>query len=193
MKSTILPPKPSSLVELLGGSRNTLDHKARAMPFKKDKEDISMEALEELCLEMFVKSSGSADTAAATPATSATSSPSLPPSTPPQNDVRFKFEHLNTNIDDDYDDCVRPAVTTSTTITVSTQTSIITNNDESSINSLWRVPASQKSLRTRNPIRAIVDPIMAAAAAATMTEAPSASSNNNGSSAKDQISLAVSD
>jgi len=166
-----------------------------AMPFKKDtnegEEDISMVALEESCREMFVKSTSSTTTAA-TPATSATSSPSLPPATPPPNDDPFDFERLNSNIDDDYDDCDRPAATTSTTIAVSTHTSIITNNDQSGTNSLWRVPASRKSLRTRNPIRAIVDPIMAAAAAAATKEAPSASSDNNGSSAKDQISLAVS-
>ncbi len=158
------------LVELLGGSRSTLDHKVMAMPFTKDTSEVD---------------------SIMAPATSATSSPSLPPSTPPPDDVRFDFERLNSNIDDDYDHCHMPAATTSTAITVSTHSSNTTNNDESSTN--WRVPASRKSLRTRNPIRAIVDPIMAAAAAAAATnEASSASSDNNGSGAKDQISLAVS-
>jgi hypothetical protein len=172
-------------------------------------EEEMVELVEEALLEMFIKSPSST---AATPATSATSSPSLPPSTPPPNDIRFIFERLNANIDDDYNDN-EPGGTTSTatTITVSTLTSSATTNvnakaavaaavsnanlvnDKYNTNSLWNIPASKKSLRTRNPIRAIVDPIMAAAASSAAKVASSGTSDNNDhGGGEDQISLAVS-
>ena len=171
-------------------------------------EEEMVELVEEALLEMFIKSPSST---AATPATSATSSPSLPPSTPPPNDIRFIFERLNANIDDDCNDN-EPGGTTSTatTITVSTLTSSATTNvnakaaaaavsnanlvnDKYNTNSLWNIPASKKSLRTRNPIRAIVDPIMAAAASSAAKVASSDTSDNNDlGGGKDQISLAVS-
>ncbi len=174
-----------------------------------DAEEEMVELVEEALLEMFIKSTSST---AATPATSATSSPSLPPSTPPPNDIRFIFERLNANIDDDCNDN-EPGGTTSTatTITVSTLTSSATTNvnakaaaaavsnanlvnDEIRTDALWNIPASKKSLRTRNPIRAIVDPIMAAAAASSAAKVASSdtSDNNDLGGGKDQISLAVS-
>ena len=171
-------------------------------------EEEMVELVEEALLEMFIKSPSST---AATPATSATSSPSLPPSTPPPNDIRFIFERLNANIDDDCNDN-EPGGTTSTatTITVSTLTSSATTNvnakaaaaavsnanlvnDEIRTDPLWNIPASKKSLRTRNPIRAIVDPIMAAAASSAAKVASSGTSDNNDhGGGEDQISLAVS-
>ena len=63
--------------------------------------------------------------------------------------------------------------------------SLVDNNAASSIsscNSVIASPASQKSLRTHNPIRAIVDPIMA----------HSVKCGKERGDGKDQISLAVS-
>mmetsp|Transcript_13610 Transcript_13610/g.29607 ORF Transcript_13610/g.29607 Transcript_13610/m.29607 type:complete len:556 (-) Transcript_13610:148-1815(-) len=93
-----------------------------------------------------------------TPATSASSSPSLPPTNPPPHvHVPSCFEQLN-----------------GTTIT----TTACEEGERS-----WVAPASRKSLRTHNPIRAIVDPIMA-------TSIKSGEERGDG---KDQISLALGD
>lgn len=184
-----------------------------AMHLTKDDNEVAvavedeMVELEGSLLEMLAKSTTSTS---ATQSTSASSSPSLPPSTPPLNDGRFIFECLNNNVDDDLNDNGPAATTTTATaITLSpSHTSTTTNamaapsttifnniNDESTTNSLWEVPASKKSLRTRNPIRAIVDPIMAAAASSSASatkEELSSSADTCKDDVKEQISLAVS-
>jgi hypothetical protein len=55
----------------------------------------------------------------------------------------------------------------------------------------WRIPASKKSQRTRNPIRAIVDPIMAAEQS-RMRGDGGGNADGGTTVEKDQISLAVS-
>ena len=108
-----------------------------------------------------------------TPATSASSSPALSSTTPNEDFVNeMCFEELNVSSikeeipihdDDDDDDNNNGA------------------NEEKRHRS-WVAPASKKSLRTHNPIRAIVDPIMAS----------SIKSGVERGDGKDQISLAVS-
>jgi len=180
-----------------------------AMHLKKDGNEAlvveeEMVELEGSLLEkMFVKSTNSTS---ATPSTSASSSPSLPPSTPPPDDGRFIFEHLSNNISDDLNGYGQASTTTTaTTITLSPShtsttanamtapsTTTININDEIATSSVWKVPASKKSLRTRNPIRAIVDPIMAAAASSATKEELSSSADSCKDDVKEQISLAVS-
>ncbi len=107
-------------------------------------------------------------TASSTPATSTSSSPRLQPSTNPG--IQFSGFALQLN----------DAITT-----VELEES---SNDNIAASSLSRCngviasPASQKSLRTHNPIRAIVDPIMA----------HSVKCGKERGDGKDQISLAVS-
>ena len=96
-------------------------------------------------------------TTTTTPSTSASSSPSLPPSTPPSD--------------------VPPLTSTSHSNT--TEDAADANSQEESA---WVAPPSKKSLRTHNPIRAIVDPIMAS----------SIKCGKERGDGKDQISLAVS-
>ena len=111
-----------------------------------------------------------------TPTTSASSSPALSSTTPNEDAVNeMCFEELNVssckekipihdyNDDDDDDNNNGP-------------------NEETRHSSCWVAPASKKSLRTHNPIRAIVDPIMAS----------SIKSGVERGDGKDQISLAVS-
>jgi len=100
--------------------------------------------------------SNDGDTTTTTPSTSASSSPSLPPSTP-TNDV--------------------PPLTNA-----SRSSSTENGFDATSQESAWVAPPSKKSLRTHNPIRAIVDPIMA----------NSIKCGKERGDGKDQISLAVS-
>ncbi|KAL7530503.1 hypothetical protein ACHAXR_003530, partial [Thalassiosira sp. AJA248-18] len=96
-----------------------------------------------------------------TPATSTSSSPELPPSTPHHDvdDVPSCFDELNDTL----------------------ATATVLGQDDASI--AWVAPASQKSLRTHNPIRAIVDPIMSS----------SIKSGVERGDGKDQISLALGD
>ena len=127
-----------------------------------------------------------------TPSTSASSSPSLPSSTPPptppppvamaaaiarRGSIRFggmMGRRLASSVpaeeEDDEEEGASPLTS------------------PSSSSSGWRIPASRKSMRTRNPIRAIVDPIMAAemARGGDDDEYPTTTAR------KDQISLAVS-
>ena len=106
-----------------------------------------------------------------TPATSASSSPALSSTTPNEDFVNeMCFEELNVSsskeeIIHDYDDDDNNNGT-----------------NEEKRHSSWVAPASKKSLRTHNPIRAIVDPIMAS----------SIKSGVERGDGKDQISLAVS-
>eukprot|EP00986_Skeletonema_menzelii_P003241 scaffold971_cov142-Skeletonema_menzelii.AAC.5 len=106
-------------------------------------------------------------TASSTPATSASSSPYLQPSSSPHIPSGFALQ-LHGAISGDLED------------------SLVDNNAASSIsscNSVIASPASQKSLRTHNPIRAIVDPIMA----------HSVKCGKERGDGKDQISLALGD
>ena len=107
-------------------------------------------------------------TASSTPATSTSSSPRLQPSTTPHIFSGFALQ-LNDAIS-----------------TVEREESSNDNIAASSLSSCNSVviasPASQKSLRTHNPIRAIVDPIMA----------HSVKCGKERGDGKDQISLAVS-
>jgi hypothetical protein len=138
---------------------------------------------------------------ALTPSTSASTSPSLPPDSPPSASpppamlgggcIRYERRRLLGRLasvpasysfqcedDDDADD----------------------DDDEtsswSSSHKCWKIPASRKSHRTRNPIRAIVDPIMAAEQARMRRDARDGNDCDNDNDAttagKDQISLAVS-
>ena len=106
-----------------------------------------------------------------TPATSASSSPALSSTTPNEDFVNeMFFQELNVSsskeeIIHDYDDDDNNNGT-----------------NEEKRHSSWVAPASKKSLRTHNPIRAIVDPIMAS----------SIKSGVERGDGKDQISLAVS-
>jgi len=103
---------------------------------------------------------------AVTPSTSASSSPALSSSTPPHDvNVPSCFEQLNGTLSASFPP---------TTITTAT----LQDNEVS-----WVAPASRKSLRTHNPIRAIVDPIMA----------NSIKSGEERGDGKDQISLALGD
>ena len=132
-----------------------------------------------------------------TPSTSASSSPSLPSSTPPpappppvamsaidaRGGIRFggmgrlasvpasSFGRDEVDGEDDEGDAPSSSSTSS-----------------SSSGGGWRIPASRKSMRTRNPIRAIVDPIMAAEMARSSDDGESTTAAPR----KDQISLAVS-
>lgn len=110
-------------------------------------------------------------TASSTPATSTSSSPYLQPSTPPHVPSGFALQ-LNDAI---------------STADLEQQEDISNGNivvSSSSIrnDAVIASPASQKSLRTHNPIRAIVDPIMA----------HSIQCGKERGDGKDQISLAVS-
>ena len=124
-----------------------------------------------------------------TPSTSASSSPSLPSSTPPptppppiaraaaiarRGSIRSgrMMGRLASSVPAEEEDDEEGGASPST----------------SSSSSGWRIPASRKSMRTRNPIRAIVDPIMAAemARGGDDDEYPTTTAR------KDQISLAVS-
>ena len=107
-------------------------------------------------------------TASSTPATSTSSSPYLQPSSSPHIPSGFALQ-LNNAISGDLEE----------------DSSNDNNNTASSLsscNSVIASPASQKSLRTHNPIRAIVDPIMA----------HSVKCGKERGDGKDQISLAVS-
>lgn len=104
-------------------------------------------------------------TASSTPATSTSSSPRLQPSTTPHHFSGFSLQ-LNDAI-------------TSAEVDDSSNDDIAASNCNSVV---IASPASQKSLRTHNPIRAIVDPIMA----------HSVKCGKKRGDGKDQISLAVS-
>jgi len=66
------------------------------------------------------------------------------------------------------------------------------NDTSSHSKNAWPLlPASRKSLRTTNPIRAIVDPVLAAAAAAARTNTTNNNNTNNGDTTT--ISLALGD
>ena len=106
-------------------------------------------------------------TASSTPATSTSSSPRLQPSTP---GIHFSGFALQLN------DAI-------TTVELEESSSDdIAASSSSSRSAVIASPASQKSLRTHNPIRAIVDPIMA----------HSIKCGKERGDGKDQISLAVS-
>ena len=107
-----------------------------------------------------------------TPATSASSSPALSSTTPNEdfvNEMHFEELYVGSSKEEihihgyDNDDNNNGA-------------------NEEKRHSSWVAPASKKSLRTHNPIRAIVDPIMAS----------SIKSGVERGDGKDQISLAVS-
>lgn len=112
------------------------------------------------------------NTASSTPATSNTSSPYLGPSTPPHEPIGFSLklnEAITSSVElqpreDSYDAHIAEASS---------------SNRKSDV---IASPPSQKSLRTHNPIRAIVDPIMA----------HSMKCGKERGDGKDQISLAVS-
>jgi hypothetical protein len=110
-------------------------------------------------------------TASSTPATSTSSSPCLQPSTPPHVPSGFALQ-LNDAIATA--DLEQQEDTSNGNIVVSSSS---IRNDV-----VIASPASQKSLRTHNPIRAIVDPIMA----------HSVKCGKERGDGKDQISLAVS-
>ena len=104
-----------------------------------------------------------------TPATSTSSSPYLQPSSSPHIPSGFALQLNNAISSGDLEE----------------DSSNDNNNAASSLsscNSVIASPASQKSLRTHNPIRAIVDPIMA----------HSIKCGKERGDGKDQISLAVS-
>ena len=110
-------------------------------------------------------------TASSTPATSTSSSPHLQPSTTPH--IHFSGFALQLN----------DTITTVELEDSSNDDNIAASSSSSSCNSVVIAsPASQKSLRTHNPIRAIVDPIMA----------HSVKCGKVRGDGKDQISLAVS-
>jgi len=111
-------------------------------------------------------------TASSTPATSTSSSPYLQPSTPPHVPSGFALQ-LNDAIASA--DLEQQEDTSNGNIVVS---SSLIRNDV-----VIASPASQKSLRTHNPIRAIVDPIMA----------HSIKCGKERGDGKDQISLALGD
>eukprot|EP00984_Skeletonema_dohrnii_P031476 scaffold24019_cov159-Skeletonema_dohrnii-CCMP3373.AAC.1 len=111
-------------------------------------------------------------TASSTPATSTSSSPYLQPSTPPHVPSGFALQ-LNDAIASA--DLEQQEDTSNGNIVVS---SSLIRNDV-----VIASPASQKSLRTHNPIRAIVDPIMA----------HSVKCGKERGDGKDQISLALGD
>ena len=102
-----------------------------------------------------------------TPATSTSSSPALPPSLAP------------TDVDDE--PLKLTSLDTASSISVESDADIGDTTNSSPLSS-WVAPASSKSLRTHNPIRAIVDPIMA----------NSIKCGKERGDGKDQISLAVS-
>ena len=121
-----------------------------------------------------------------TPSTSASSSPSLPSSTPPPTPpppiamaaiargIRFGGSSFGRDeVDDDEEEDDEEGGASPSTPPSS---------------SGWRIPASRKSMRTRNPIRAIVDPIMAA----EMARGGDDGEYSTTTARKDQISLAVS-
>ena len=120
--------------------------------------------------------------ATVTPPTSASSSPSLPstssPSTPPPTMMMMMMAAIAPR-------SIRLGG-------LGRLASVPASSSSSSC--LWRIPASRKSLRTRNPIRAIVDPIMAAEMARSdMIDGDDDKSTTTTTTAgKDQISLAVS-
>ncbi|KAL9186669.1 hypothetical protein ACHAXT_005907 [Thalassiosira profunda] len=107
------------------------------------------------------------DDANPTPTTSASSSPSLPPASPPAVDLPPCFAQLHGTA----------------------ASSVSSAPDDASgckgvkEEKAWTAPASRKSLRTHNPIRALVDPIMAS----------SIESGKERGDGKDQISLALGD
>eukprot|EP00985_Skeletonema_marinoi_P007544 scaffold3316_cov94-Skeletonema_marinoi.AAC.27 len=111
-------------------------------------------------------------TASSTPATSTSSSPYLQPSTPPHVTSGFALQ-LNDAIATA--DLEQQEDTSNDNIVVSSSS---IRNDV-----VIASPASQKSLRTHNPIRAIVDPIMA----------HSIKCGKERGDGKDQISLALGD
>ncbi len=114
------------------------------------------------------KDSSNDRTASSTPATSTSSSPRLQPSTTP----RIQFSGFALQLND--------AITT-VELEESSNDGIAAS-PLSSRSAVIASPASQKSLRTHNPIRAIVDPIMA----------HSVKCGKERGDGKDQISLAVS-
>ena len=158
--------------------------------------------LEASLLEILAKPTITTTTTSATPATSTSSSPSLPSSTPPPDDVHFFFGHLNDDENYIIDDVIGTTPTSINSSAIQSSSSCCQVDDEqATIKSLWRVPASKKSLRTRNPIRAIIDPIMAAASTASSVknckgEGEIANQqdddDDDDDGGKDQISLAVS-
>mmetsp|Transcript_40054 Transcript_40054/g.86384 ORF Transcript_40054/g.86384 Transcript_40054/m.86384 type:complete len:675 (-) Transcript_40054:145-2169(-) len=97
-----------------------------------------------------------------TPATSTSSSPALLPTESP---LDVDFERLNANHDLDVTSppslpvpVALPPATATLPATITTSS----NDDNNEASSRWMAPPSAKSLRTHNPIRAIVDPIMVA-------------------------------
>lgn len=152
------------------------------------KKDVNVEILvdEQEAEKRITEMSAKPTTTTTTPATSTTSSPSLPSSTTPsplQSDS-FVFESLEKYSDENNLNDRIPTIiaieSTSANEMMDQPGDNEINNDARNVKLQWtRAPPSKKSLRTRNPIRAIVDPIMS-------------SSANKGQSEKEQISLAVS-
>ena len=118
------------------------------------------------------KSKSDEHTASSTPATSNSSSPYFHPSTPPIIRDGFALQ-LN--------DAISTARLEQEQVSSSADVNIAAASS-SSRSGVIVAPASQKSLRTHNPIRAIVDPIMA----------HSVKCGKERGDGKDQISLAVS-
>ena len=117
------------------------------------------------------------NTASSTPATSNSSTPYLGPSSPPHEPVGFTLklnEAIISSVDNEQQEDSHDAH-----IAEASSSNIYSSSWKSADIAL---PASQKSLRTYNPIRAIVDPIMA----------HSIKCGKKRGDGKDQISLAVS-
>ena len=109
------------------------------------------------CSKPFTSCFASPDSSMLTPSTSASSSPSMSPSPSPKLNYFALLSNEN-------------------------QYSLHSHSSSERFSSSWVAPASMKSLRTHNPIRAIVDPIMSS----------SLKSGKERGDGKDQISLAVS-